>query len=133
MPELSDQVADAVRRGAEELFARQREDGAFDDSPPSSILGTAGAITALHAADPAGSASLSSTGAAWLREAQLPDGGWGGVVGAGSEPVATSVALSALQITAAADSVSAVAAGWRTSAGWSRSPTPRCSCCASSS
>lgn len=111
MPELSDQVADAVRRGAEELFARQREDGAFGDSPPSSILGTAGAITALHAADPTGSAGLISTGAAWLREVQLPDGGWGGVVGAGSEPVATSVALSALQITAAADSVSAVAAG----------------------
>lgn len=111
MPELSDQVAEAVRRGAEELFGRQRADGAFGDSPPSSILGTAGAITALHTADRTGSAGLISTGAEWLREAQLSDGGWGGVVGAGSEPVATSVALSALQITAAADSVSEVAAG----------------------
>ncbi|HEX8304714.1 MAG TPA: prenyltransferase/squalene oxidase repeat-containing protein [Jatrophihabitans sp.] len=111
MPELTERVADAVRLGAEELFGRQREDGAFGDDPPSSVLGTAGAITALHFADPSGSARLIGDGSRWLRSAQLPDGGWGGVVGAGSEPVATSVATAALQIVDAQDSAEAIAAG----------------------
>ncbi|MDQ1740250.1 MAG: squalene-hopene/tetraprenyl-beta-curcumene cyclase, partial [Pseudonocardiales bacterium] len=111
MPELAERVADAVRLGAEELFGRQRENGAFGDDPPSSVLGTAGAITALHFADPAGSAQLIADGSRWLRSAQLPDGGWGGVVGAGSEPIATSVAAATLQIVDAQDSAEAIAAG----------------------
>jgi squalene-hopene/tetraprenyl-beta-curcumene cyclase len=111
MPELAERVADAVRLGAEELFGRQREDGAFGDDPPSSVLGTAGAITALHFADPAGSTQLIADGGRWLRSAQLPDGGWGGVIGAGSEPVATSVATATLQIVDAQDSAEAIAAG----------------------
>jgi squalene-hopene/tetraprenyl-beta-curcumene cyclase len=93
------------------LFGRQREDGAFGDDPPSSVLGTAGAITALHFADPSGSAQLIADGSRWLRSAQQPDGGWGGVLGADSEPVATSVATATLQIVGAEANAEAITAG----------------------
>lgn len=95
---LADRVAQAIGAGAEELLGHQRPDGAFTDSPPASVLGTAGAITALHAADPAGSAALIEGGARWLRTAQRADGGWGGVLGADSETVPTAVASAALRI-----------------------------------
>jgi squalene-hopene/tetraprenyl-beta-curcumene cyclase len=111
MPEVLERVQQAVRLGAEELFSRQRPNGAFGDDPPSSVLGTAGAITALRFADPAGSTELVGAGSQWLRAAQLPDGGWGGVLGAGSEPVATSVATATLQIVDAEASAEAIAAG----------------------
>ncbi|MDQ1720275.1 MAG: squalene-hopene/tetraprenyl-beta-curcumene cyclase [Pseudonocardiales bacterium] len=111
MPELTERAAHAVRLAAEELFGHQRENGAFGDDPPSSVLGTAGAITALQFADPAGSAQLIAAGSQWLRSAQLPDGGWGGVIGAGSEPVATSVAVATLQIVDPEASAETIAAG----------------------
>ncbi|MDQ1745417.1 MAG: squalene-hopene/tetraprenyl-beta-curcumene cyclase [Pseudonocardiales bacterium] len=111
MPELTELVEHAVRSGAEELFGRQRADGAFGDDPPSSVLGTAGAITALHFADPGGSAQLIADGSRWLRWVQQPDGGWGGVLGAASEPIATSVATAALQIVDAEAGAEAVARG----------------------
>ncbi|GAB3137423.1 hypothetical protein GCM10027290_03130 [Micromonospora sonneratiae] len=110
---LIDRVSRAIEAGAEELLRHQRPDGAFVDDPPGSILGTAGAITALHRADPAGSSTLVGQGAAWLRAHQRADGGWGGVVGADSEPVATAVATAALRITSATDSAEAVRAGRR--------------------
>ncbi|MEV0393297.1 prenyltransferase/squalene oxidase repeat-containing protein [Polymorphospora rubra] len=111
-----ERVAAAIAAGAEELFGHQRPDGAFTDHPPASVLGTAGAVTALHAADPAGAAELIRGGIAWLRTAQGADGGWGGVLGADSEVVPTAVAAAALRIVAgtgdaAADA--AVAAGQR--------------------
>lgn len=111
MPELTELAADAVRSGAEELFGRQRADGAFGDDPPSSVLGTAGAITALHFADPTGSAQLIADGSRWLRSVQHADGGWGGVLGADSEPIATSVATAALQIVDAEAGAEAIARG----------------------
>ena len=104
-------AADAVRLAAEELFGRQRDDGAFGDDPPRSVLGTAGAITALWYADRANSAELIAGGSRWLRSVQQADGGWGGVLGAGSEPVATSVATATLQIVDAGGSAAAIAAG----------------------
>ncbi|WP_430781434.1 prenyltransferase [Actinoplanes sp. G11-F43] len=110
-PVLADRVGRAIADGAEELFGRQRPDGAFTDDPPGSTLGTAGAITALHAADPHGSAALIDGGLAWLRARQLPDGGWGGVDGAPAEPVATSVAVAALHRIAPGDAGDAVTAG----------------------
>lgn len=108
---LIDRVASAIEAGAEEFFRGQRPDGAFTDSPPASVLGTAGAIVALHAADLDASGALVDSGAAWLRRAQHQDGGWGGVGGADSEAIATAVATAALQITAAGDSAVAVKAG----------------------
>ncbi|HST46657.1 prenyltransferase/squalene oxidase repeat-containing protein [Jatrophihabitans sp.] len=111
MPELAERAAHAVRLGAEELFGRQRDNGAFGDDPPPSVLGTAGAITALWFADRANSAELIAGGSRWLRSVQQPDGGWGGVLGAGSEPVATAVATAALQIVDPGASTEAIAAG----------------------
>ena len=103
-----------IERGAEALLARQRDGGVFGDDPPASVLGTAGTVAALHAADPAGTADLVAAGTAWLRDHQLDDGGWGGVVGADSEVVPTAIAVAALAMTAARDSgdnVAAIAAG----------------------
>ncbi|SDS93515.1 prenyltransferase/squalene oxidase repeat-containing protein [Actinoplanes derwentensis] len=110
-PVLADRVGRAIADGAEELFGRQRGDGAFTDDPPGSTLGTAGAITALHAADPQGSTALIDGGLTWLRARQLPDGGWGGVDGAPAETVATAVAVAALHRIAPAASSDAVTAG----------------------
>lgn len=104
-------VDKAIERGARALLARQRPDGAFGDDPPASILGTAGTIAALHAADPAGNADLVEAGAAWLRDAQLPDGGWGGVVGAPGAVVPTAIATAALAMTTAQASADAITAG----------------------
>ena len=61
----ADQITRAIAAGAERLFGRQRGDGAFLDSPPGSVPGTAGAIVVLRAADPAGHADLVG-GARWL-------------------------------------------------------------------
>lgn len=104
-------VAKAVERGAEALLARQRPDGAFTDDPPASVLGTAGTITALHAADPVAHADLVAGGAAWLRDRQRDDGGWGGVDGAPSEAVPTAIATAALRVVSPEVSATAVTAG----------------------
>jgi squalene-hopene/tetraprenyl-beta-curcumene cyclase len=106
-----DDVAKAIERGAEALLRLQRPGGAFSYDAPASVLGTAGSVAALHAADPVGSADLVGSGAAWLRDQQHSDGGWGGVTGADSEAVATAVALGALGMVAPADSADAIAAG----------------------
>jgi squalene-hopene/tetraprenyl-beta-curcumene cyclase len=111
IPASPAEVAKAVENGAEALFGRLRPNGAFGYDAPASILGTAGAIAALHAHDPKGEAKLVDAGAAWLREQQLGDGGWGGVVGAPGETVPTAVATAALAMTAAADSADAIKAG----------------------
>ncbi|MFK3984769.1 prenyltransferase/squalene oxidase repeat-containing protein [Micromonospora sp. NPDC050397] len=108
-----DQVTRAISTGAEEMFRRQRPDGAFRDAPPGSVLGTAGAIAALHAADPDGSAVLVKTGADWLRRQQRPDGGWGGVTGAESALVPTVIATATLHVVAPGASADAVAGGRR--------------------
>jgi squalene-hopene/tetraprenyl-beta-curcumene cyclase len=113
-PAATSVVADLVKiieSGAEALLARQRADGVFSDDPPASVLGTAGAVAALHAADPAGNADLVDAGAAWLRDHQLDDGGWGGVVGADSEVVPTAIAVAALAMAAPDGSAEAIASG----------------------
>jgi len=107
----ADDVAKAIERGAEALLRHQRPGGAFGYDSPASVLGTAGTVAALHAADPAGTADLVGAGAAWLRDQQHSGGGWGGVTGAGSEPVTTAVAVAALALAAPDDSADAVAAG----------------------
>ena len=104
-------VGKAITEGAEALLRRQRADGVFGDDPPASVLGTAGAVAALHAADPVGSADLVDAGAEWLRRQQHDDGGWGGVVGAETEVVPTAVAVAALALSAPAAGAEAIAAG----------------------
>jgi len=106
-----DDVAKAIERGAEALLRLQRSDGSFGYDSPASILGTAGTVAALHAADPEGAADLISAGIAWLRDQQHDDGGWGGVVGSGSEAVPTAVAVAALALTSPSDSADAITAG----------------------
>jgi squalene-hopene/tetraprenyl-beta-curcumene cyclase len=105
------EVSTTIESGAEALLARQRPDGAFGDDPPASILGTAGTVAALHALDPAGNADLVDAGTAWLREHQRSDGGWGGVDGAESAVVPTSIALGALAMTARDASADVIKAG----------------------
>lgn len=104
-------LAKAIESGAESLLRRQRPDGAFGDDPPASVLGTAGTLAALAAFDPAANADLIEAGAGWLREHQHADGGWGGVVGADSEAVATAVAIAGLRLAAPDASGEAIAAG----------------------
>ncbi|MEU7571887.1 prenyltransferase/squalene oxidase repeat-containing protein [Micromonospora sp. NPDC049240] len=104
-------VGRAITAGAEALLRRRRPDGVFGDDPPASVLGTAGAVAALHAADPVGSADLVDAGTGWLRRQQHDDGGWGGVVGAESEVVPTAVAVAALALSAPSASAEAIAAG----------------------
>ena len=104
-------VAKTIENGAEALFARQRSDGAFGWDAPASIIGTAGAVAALHAHDPIDEADLVDTGNAWLRAQQLEDGGWGGVVGAPSEVVPTAVATAVLAMTAEDQSADAIKRG----------------------
>ncbi len=106
-----DDVAKVIERGAEALLRHQRHGGAFGWDSPASVLGTAGAVAALHAADPDGTADLVGAGTAWLRDQQHSGGGWGGVTGAGSEAVATAVAVAALGLAAPAESADAIAAG----------------------
>jgi squalene-hopene/tetraprenyl-beta-curcumene cyclase len=109
----ADRLDAVIEAAAEALLRRQRPDGAFGDLAPASILGTAGTVAALHAADPVGCADLIEAGTAWLVEQQHSDGGWGGVVGADSEVVATAVAIAALGLTAPATNAPAIAAGRR--------------------
>ncbi|MDG4800272.1 prenyltransferase/squalene oxidase repeat-containing protein [Micromonospora sp. WMMD980] len=104
-------VGKAITAGAEALLRRRRADGVFGDDPPASVLGTAGAVAALHAADPAGSADLVDAGVGWLLRQQHDDGGWGGVVGAPSEVVPTAVAVAALALSAPVAGAGAVEAG----------------------
>ncbi|GAA2361088.1 prenyltransferase/squalene oxidase repeat-containing protein [Streptomyces cuspidosporus] len=98
---LTDRLDAAVATGAEALFARQRADGAFVfGARRTSPLNTAGAVIALHFADPRGSAEAIGRGVAWLCRNQRDDGGWA-MPGVPTEPLATAVAAAALQLTAA--------------------------------
>lgn len=74
----TDALDQAISEGAEALLLSQRADGVFDYSADNltSTLGTVGALSALHYADPEGSADLIEAGAGWLRRTQNSDGGW---------------------------------------------------------
>lgn len=80
----------ALAGGATWLFAHQNPDGGFSSvSGPSNLNETALAMLALRAVNPG--ISLGSA-AAWLREAQLPDGSWG------NNPFVTAMVLKSLHL-----------------------------------
>ncbi|MFL6117954.1 MAG: prenyltransferase/squalene oxidase repeat-containing protein [Catenulispora sp.] len=114
-------VETSISRAAEALFAAQRPDGSFPNVRPTAVLGTAGAVAALHFADhghSAGyehstdhehSADLIAGGVAWLAKEQNPDGGWGGVPGCPTQVVPTVVAMAVLHLVDPAGQERAVA------------------------
>lgn len=100
MTGAADDVAERVRHSVtlavDGLFARQRDDGSWQDTLPSAAVATAASIVALHLADPVESAPLIRAGAQWLRTTQNDDGGWGDAVGAPSTLNVTPYAVGAL-------------------------------------
>lgn len=112
---LADEVSEAIAGGAEALLRSRRDDGVFDYGADSlrSTLATAGAVTALHFADPGGTADLIAAGAARLRRTQTEDGGWAMVPGLPAEPGPTAVSAAALHLVDPAGSAEQVAAGRR--------------------
>ncbi|SES14521.1 squalene-hopene/tetraprenyl-beta-curcumene cyclase [Lentzea xinjiangensis] len=105
----------AISDGARVLFAAQRPDGVFDYGASSlrSTLATAGAITALHFADPGGAADLIAAGADRLRRTRNDDGGWAMVPGLPSEPGPTAVSAAALHLVDPVANAAEVEAGRR--------------------
>ncbi|SDF32585.1 squalene-hopene/tetraprenyl-beta-curcumene cyclase [Lentzea fradiae] len=105
----------AVEEGAGALFEAQRPDGVFDygSTVLRSTLATAGAVAALHFADPGGAADLITAGVARLRSTRNDDGGWAMVPGLASEPGPTAVAAAALHIADPEGSAEDVSAGRR--------------------
>lgn len=91
-------VARSVAKAAEALFEVQRPDGSWPNRRPTAVLGTAGALAALHVADRERSNDLIERGAAWLAGAQNADGGWGGVAGASTQLVPTVIAAASLHL-----------------------------------
>ncbi|WP_199443626.1 prenyltransferase/squalene oxidase repeat-containing protein [Umezawaea beigongshangensis] len=110
-----DVLSKAITGGAEALFLAQRPDGVFDYSEDNltSTLGTVGALSALHFADPDGSADLVAAGVGWLRRTQNDDGGWAMVPGLSSEAGPTAVASAVLHLVDRAGSAESVRAGQR--------------------
>ena len=103
----------AIDAASHALLARQRSDGSWQDHLPSSAVATAMAISALHAAapytaDPAGIYALVADGAAWLREQQDGDGGWGDAVGAPATLNGSTLADAALRLVDPARSADAL-------------------------
>ncbi|WFB05800.1 hypothetical protein LRS74_01270 [Streptomyces sp. LX-29] len=93
-------VEKSIARAAEALFASQRSSGSWPNRRPTSVMGTAGALTALHLADRERSQDLVDGGVQWLLGAQNADGGWGGSVGTATQVVPTVIAATALRMAA---------------------------------
>ncbi|WSQ14886.1 prenyltransferase [Streptomyces sp. NBC_01231] len=112
-PLLVDEVSEAIDAAAEALFAAQRPDGVFTYGIGSlaTTLSTVGAVSALHFADPEGSADLVRRGVDWLVAAQAADGGWSMMPGQESEAGPTAVATAVLQLVAADTAAGQVKAG----------------------
>ncbi|WP_233362065.1 prenyltransferase/squalene oxidase repeat-containing protein [Streptomyces sp. GMR22] len=107
---LTESVGTAVTTGAEVLLAHRRDDGAFVfGAHHASPLNTAGALTALHFADPEGSAETIERGVTWLCETQRDDGGWA-MPSVPTEPLTTALAAAALHLLAPRRAASAVRA-----------------------
>ncbi|WP_433873164.1 prenyltransferase/squalene oxidase repeat-containing protein [Saccharopolyspora sp. CA-218241] len=112
---IPDELPTAIAGGAEALLRAQRPDGVFDFGADGlrSTLATAGAVTALHFADPGGAADLIAAGAERLRRTQDDDGGWAMVPGLASEQGPTAVSAATLHLVDPVGSAEQVAAGRR--------------------
>jgi squalene-hopene/tetraprenyl-beta-curcumene cyclase len=109
---LLERTSEAIKRGAEALFAAQESDGVFrTEVDRSSSVSTACAVITLHVADQAGSASLVAAGLRWLRGTQHADGGWSSVAGGESEVLPTVMATVAIKIATDAQDDEQVSAG----------------------
>ncbi|MFJ3725157.1 prenyltransferase/squalene oxidase repeat-containing protein [Streptomyces sp. NPDC090045] len=95
---LDSRVEASITQAAETMFALQRPDGSWPNRRPAAVLGTAGAVAALHIADRERSRDLVGRGAGWLLAARNADGGWGGVAGAPTQLVPTVIAAASLHL-----------------------------------
>ncbi|MBV8932293.1 MAG: prenyltransferase [Kutzneria sp.] len=99
-PDLANHIQASIADAAGALFTSQRPNGSWPNPRPTAVLGTAGALAALHLADGHRSPELISSGARWLTDAQNADGGWGGVAGMPTQIVPTAVAAATLHLLA---------------------------------
>lgn len=97
---VDSRVETSIAQAAEALFAAQRPDGSWPNRRPTAVLGTAGAVAALHLTNREGSHELIERGVRWLVDAQNADGGWGGVAGAATQLVPTVVTAATLHLLA---------------------------------
>ncbi|MCU7728475.1 hypothetical protein ODJ79_32595 [Actinoplanes sp. KI2] len=98
--ELLADAGPAIKQAAEALLAARRPDGSWQDHLPSAAISTATSAVALYYADPAGSADLIRAAVTWLRDHQLPTGGWGDGPGLPATLPATAFATAALRLLA---------------------------------
>jgi len=95
---LAASAAEAVEKGIQYLFGRQRADGGWTDRLSSSAIPTSMAVVVLARADRIGYRHEIEDGLAWLRRHQRDDGGWSqSDADAPSDTAATGFAVGALK------------------------------------
>ncbi|WP_053116300.1 prenyltransferase/squalene oxidase repeat-containing protein [Streptomyces xiamenensis] len=110
-PARNARLSAAIDTAAHTLLTAQDPDGTWYDTRPSLVTGTAGAVLALHTADPHSSAALVRGGVGWLLRARNQDGGWP-VTGEGpSDFISTTMAVAALRTAAPGRTAEEVRAG----------------------
>lgn len=101
----------AASAAVDALFLRQRPDGSWQGTLPSSAVSTGAAVVALWSCDRQGSATLAERGAEWIVRAQHADGGWGDAADGPSTLNATALAVAAVALIRPQRAAGAVRAG----------------------